>query len=164
MTVALGTTLINLGISTLVRKGQWDRIVDRQCTGSDIFIGAGVTEKGESGTSDIDLCAEIETLIGFVLGLVPQLETIPTNGYYYNDYDQPFADDTWVRVGLPKQAMVILVLSGTEKTIAKGDKINCVDGVFQTAATSDNYQMIAEEAVTGAANTRKYFYARWVKN
>lgn len=164
MTVALGTTLISLGISTLVRKGQWARIVDRKCNGADIFIGAGVTEIGESTQSDIDLCAEIEALLGFVLGLVPQLETIPATGYYYNDYDNCFADNTWVRVGIPTQGMIILVLSGTQKTIAKGDRINCVDGVWQRAATSDNYQMIAEEAVTAAANTRKYFHARWVKN
>ncbi len=164
MTVSLSTTLINLGISTLVRKGQWARIVDRICNGSDIFIGAGVTEIGESNTSDIDLCAEIEALLGFVLGYVPQLETIHVNGYYYNDEDNPFADNSWVRVGIPTPGMVILVCSGTEKTIAKGDKINCSGGLFQTAATSDNYQMIAEEAVTGASNTRKYFYARWVKN
>ena len=60
--------------------------------------------------------------------------------------------------------MVFLVLSETETTIAKGQKIKCVDGVWEPASTSDNYQMIAEEAVTAAADTRKYFYARWVKN
>ena len=164
MTTALGTTLINLAISTLVRKGQWKRIVDRQVTNSDIFIGAGVTEYGESGTSDIDLCAEIEALLGFVLGFVPQLETIDSQGYYYRDYDNPFVDNSWVRVGIPEQGMVILVLSATNTTIAKGDKLKCVDGVWSVADTNDNYQMIAEEAVTGAADTRKYFYARWVKN
>ena len=102
MTVALGTTLINKAISTLVRKGQWERIVDRICNGSDIFIGAGVTEKGEANTSDIDLCAEIEALLGFVLGYVPQLETIDSQGYYYRDYDNPFPDNSWVRVGIPR--------------------------------------------------------------
>jgi len=164
MTVALGTTLIDLAIKTLVRKGQWDRIVDRICNGADIFIGAGVTEFGEAGTSDIDLCGEVEALLGFVLGMVPQLETIDNQGYYYRDYDNPFVDNTWVRVGIPRQGMVILVLSETNTTIAKGNKLKCVDGVWQVADTNDNYQMIAEEAVTAAADTRKYFYARWVKN
>jgi hypothetical protein len=59
---------------------------------------------------------------------------------------------------------VIFVCSGTAKTIARGAKIKCVDGVWEQADTNDNYQMIAEEAVTGVVNTRKYFYARWVKN
>lgn len=164
MTVNLGTTLIGLGISTLLYKGQWDRVVDRQCTGDDIFIGAAVTEFGESEQSDIDLCAEVEAIFGFVLQYVPQLETIDATGIFYRDEDHPFADDSWVRVGIPSQGMVFLVCSGTEKTIAKGNKIKCVDGLFEVADTDDNYQMIAAEAVTGASNTRKYFYAEWVKN
>lgn len=165
MTVALGTTLINLGIATLVRKGNWKRIVDRLTTGTDMFIGAAVTEFGQGGTkSSIDLCAEIEAILGFILGYVPQLETIDNEGYYYRDYDNPFAASKWVRVGIPEPEMVILVLSETNTTIAIGNKLKCVDGVWQVAATSDNYQMIAEEAVVAAANTRKYFHARWVKN
>ncbi len=161
--VALGTTLINLGISTLVRKGEWQRIIDRQTNGADIFIGAGVTEHGESGTSDIDLCAEGEALLGIVLGYSNQ-EDIDSNGYYYRDYDNPFADGKQVLVGVPTPGMIILVLSETNVTISKGDRINCVDGVWQRASSSDNYQMIAMEAVTATAATRKYFYAMWVKN
>ena len=46
-----------------------------------------------------------------------------------------------------------LVLSETAETLAIGNKIKCVDGVFTKANTSDNYQMIAEEAVTGVAST-----------
>lgn len=164
MTVALGTTLIDLEISTLLYKGQWERVVDRLATGTDIFIGAGVTEFAEAGHSDIDLCAEVEALFGFVLGYVPQLETIDSGGYYYRDYDNCFPDNSWLRIGIPKQGIDFLVLSGTAKTIAKGDKIKCVDGVWQRAVSNDNYQMLALEAVTAAANTRKYFYARWVKN
>jgi len=163
MAVALSSTLRSLGISTLLLKGQWERVVDRLTTGTDIFIGAAVTEDGET-QPDIDLCAEIEGILGFVLGYVPQWETIDSEGYYYRDYDNPFGDNKWVRVGIPKQGNVILVLSGTNKTIGRGDKIKCVDGVFECADTNDNYQMIASEAVTGASNTRKYFYARWVKN
>jgi hypothetical protein len=133
-------------------------------TGTDIFIGAAVTEYGEGTQSAIDLCGVNEPISGFVLGYVPQLNTIDNEGYYHRDFDNPFAASKWVRLGVPAQEMVILILSGTEKTIAKFAKIKCVDGVWEEADSSDNYQMIAEEAVTGAGNTRKYFYGRWVKN
>lgn len=163
MVVALGTTLIDLAISTLLYKGQWARVVDRLTTGTDIFIGAGVTEFGES-QPDIDLCAEIEALLGFVLGYVPQLNTIDNQGYFYRDFDVPFENNKWVRVGVPHQGMVFLVLSETNTTIARGHKIYCVDGVWKPADTNDNYQMVAREAVVAAGNTRKYFHAEWVKN
>ena len=163
MTVALNTTLVSHGISTLLFKGQWERVVDRVVNGSDIFIGAGVTDYGET-QPDIDLCGEAEGLLGFVLGYVPQLETIHSNGYYHNDYDNPFADNSWVRVGIPKQGLVIFVLSATQETVARGATLKCIDGIWHTTTTREEYQMIAEEAVTGAINTRKYFYARWVKN
>ena len=163
MVVALDQTLRARGISTLLYKGQWDRVVGRKTTGTDIFIGAGVTEFGETQPS-IDLCAEIEALLGIVLGLVPHLETIPALGPYYNDEDQPFAAGLWVHVGIPRQGMVFLICSETNTTIRRSEMLKCVDGVWQVADTNDNYQMIAEEAVTAAANTRKYFFARWVKN
>lgn len=163
MTTALGTTLINLAIKSLLRNGMWADILDRTTNGTDIFIGAGVTGHAET-FPDIDLCAEIEALLGFVIGLAPQLETIPANGMWYNDYDNPFGDGIWVRVGVPQQNCVILVLSETNTTIAVNDKLKCVDGVWQKADTNDNYQMMAMEPVTAAANTRKYFYAKWVKN
>lgn len=163
MAVALNTTLISHGISTLLYKGQWERVVDRKTTGTDIFIGAGVTDYGET-QPDIDLCGEAEALLGFVLGYAPQLETIDSQGYYYRDYDHCFPDNSWVRVGIPKQGIVIFVLSDTQETIARGAPIKCIDGVFVDTSTREEYQMIAEEAVTGVASTRKYFYARWVKN
>jgi hypothetical protein len=163
MTVALGTTLIDLGIKTLVKFGGWDRIEDAYTTGTDIFIGAGVTRFGET-KPNIDLCAEVEVLWGFVLGYNKQLNTIDSQGYFYRDYDNPFVASKWVLVGIPKQSAVYLILSATNTTIAIADKLKCVDGVFAVADTNDNYQMIAEEAVTAAANTRKYFYARWVKS
>lgn len=161
--VSLDQTLIARKIKSLHFKGQWDRIVDRKTTGTDIFIGAGVTDFGETQPS-IDLCAEIDALAGFVLGYAPQLETIDSEGYYYRDYDHPFAASKWVRVGIPKQAMVILVLSETNTTIRRGEKIKCVDGVWKPASTGDNYQMISEENVTATADTRKYFHAKWVSN
>jgi len=163
MGVALNTTLRALGISTLLFKGQWERVVDRKVNGTDIFIGAGVTDFGET-QPDIDMAAEAEALLGFVLGYVPQLETIDALGYYFRDYDNPFPDDSWVRVGIPKQGLVILVCSGVQDSIARGAQLKCVAGLFVQTATREEYQMIAEEAVTGAIDTVKYFYARWVKN
>lgn len=167
MAVALGTTLINLDIKGLVKKGKWDRIEDGRTNGDDIFIGAAITRKDET-FPDIDLCGEIEAIWGFVTGLNTARHTLPNvttgNAAFYNDYDNPFADNIYVRIGIPTPQMIILVLSATAATIARGRKLKCVDGVFQHADTNDNYQMISEEAVTGAANTRKYFYARFVKN
>lgn len=163
MAVALGTTLINKAIKTLIKYGGWERIEDAKTNGTDIYIGAGVTRKGET-KPDIDLCGEIEALWGFVLGYNRQLNTIDDEGYYYRDYDAPFANNKWVLVGIPRQNSVYLVLSATNTTIAIGNKLKCVDGVFEVADTDDNYQMIAEEAKTATANTRKYFYARWVKS
>lgn len=164
MAVALDQTLRTMEIKTLLYKGMWSEIVDRVCNGADIYIGAGVTEFAEATEADIGLCAEVEALLGFVIGLIPQLETIPALGMWFNDYDNPFANNTWVRVGIPKQGNVILILSDTNVDISKFNKIKCVDGVWQRADTNDNYQMIAIEDVVGAANTRVYFYGRWVKN
>ena len=161
--VALGTTLIAKKIKTLVKFGGWDRIEDAMTNGTDIFIGAGVARLGET-RPDIDLCAAEDTLWGFVLGYNKQLNTIDSQGYYYRDYDVPFANNKWVLVGIPKQSSVYLVLSETEETLAIGQKIYCLDGVFTKASSARNYQMIVEEAVTGVADVRKYFYARWVKS
>ena len=163
MAIALNTTLRALGISTLLFKGQWERVVDRKVNGTDIFIGSGVTDFGET-QPDIDLVAEAEALLGFVLGFAPQLETIDALGYYFRDYDNAFPDNSWVRVGIPKQGLVILVCSAEQETIARGAQLKCISGLWVSTTTREEYQMIAEEAVTGAINTVKYFYARWVKN
>jgi len=163
MVVALGTTLINKGIKNMCKYGTFERIEDAITNGADIFIGAGVTRFGETKPY-IDLCAEVEALWGFVLGYNKQLNTIDAEGYYYRDYDHPFATAKWVLVGIPRQNSVYLILLETALTVAIGNKLKCVDGVFQKADTNDNYQMLAEEASTGAASTRKYIYARWVKS
>lgn len=163
MTVALGTTLINKGIHTLLKTGSvWDRIVDGKANGTDIFIAAIVTRFGET-YPDIDLCAEVDAMLGIVIGLNTTKHNLPENGAWYNDYDNCFANDKWLRVGIPKPQGVYLVLSETNTTIAVGDKLKVVDGVLAVADTNDNFQFIAEQAVTAAANTRKYFYARYVK-
>lgn len=165
MTVALGTTLINLQISTLIKKGSvgWQRIEDGYTNGVDIFIGAAVTRFGET-RPDTDLCSAIEAIWGFVVGLNTNLKNLPDGGAWFNDFDNPFANNVWIRVGIPQTLGIYLVLSATNVNIAIGAKIYCVDGVFTNATTDLNYQMIAEQAVTGAGNTRKYFYASWVKN
>ena len=163
MGVALNTTLIAHGHATLLYKGQWARVVDRRINGTDVFIGAAVTEHGEV-QPDIALCALEEGILGFVLGYVPQLETIDAQGYFYRDYDTPFPDNSWVRVGIPRQHLVIFVLSDTQEDIGRGDLIRCIDGVWRSSVTREDYQMISEEDVVGAINTRQYFYARWVKN
>ena len=163
MTVALGTTLINLGIHTLLKTGAvWDRIEDARVNGEDIFIGAIVTRKSET-YPDIDLCGVYEAMFGIVIGLNTNKHTLPEQGAWYNDYDHCFADDKWVRVGIPSPQGVYLVLSDTDKTFTVGMKLKVVDGLLQKAYTADNFQFICEKAVTGAANTRKYFYARYVK-
>jgi len=112
----------------------------------------------------IDLCAEQEALFGFILGLNPALNAIPAEGAWFNDFDNLIADNIWVQVGIPQQGGVYLVLSETNTAFQIGMKLKCVDGCFQEADTNDNYQMIAEEAIAAAANTRRYFWARWVKN
>ena len=163
MTVALGTTLINLSIDTLLKKGVYERIEDGITTDADIFIGALVTRFGET-FPDIDLCAEIEAIFGQVVGLNTSKHTLPDDGPWYNDYDNPFANNRWGRVGLLKPESIYLVLSDTNITITVGAKLKNADGVLKLADTSDNFQFIANEPVTGAGNTRKYFYATFVKN
>lgn len=163
MTVALGTTLLAANIHNLDKEGGWQRIEPAITTGTDVFIGSGVTRHGMTGQY-IDLCAEIEALLGFVLGYNTALETVDDEGYYFRDYDNPFISGKDVLVGIPKHGGIYLILSETNTTIALMDKLKCVDGVWKLADTSDNFQMIAEEAVTGAGNTRKYFYGRWRAN
>lgn len=163
MTVALGTTLRAKKIHNLDKEGGWQRIEPGITTSTDIFIGAGVTRYGLAGRY-IDLCAEVEALLGFVLGYDSTQETIDDEGYYFRDYDNPFASGKHILVGIPKHGGIYLVLSGTNKTIALYARIQCVDGVFEAVLTSGRDQMISEESITGAGNTRKYFYGRWVKN
>lgn len=164
MVVALDETLIDMQIHNLAKEGGWQRVEEGKTTGTDQFIGAGVTRRGET-IPNIDLCAEPEALLGFILGYTQHHDnTIPTQGYYYNDFDEPFVAGKWVFIGIPKTLGIYLVLSATNVTILIGQKIKCVDGVFTPADTNDNYQMICEQAIAAAANTRKYFYASFVKN
>ena len=163
MTVALGTTLVDLSIDTLLKKGVYVRTEDGRTNGTDIFIGALVTRFGET-FPDIDLCAVIEAIFGQVVGINTSKHLVHENGPWYNDYDNPYGDDKWVRIGILQPEAIYLVLSETNTTIAVFDKLKCVDGVLAIADTADNFQFIANTPVTGAGNVRKYFYATFVKN
>lgn len=159
MTVALDQTLIAKAIASLVVKGGNGRVIDRKTTGTDIFIGAGVTDKGEANAEDIDLCAAGESLLGYVLGL-SHWEEIPTQGYFYNDYDHPFAAGLWVKVYVPDKNDELYILSETNTAIALGDKIVIAGGVGLVKTTETYEHGIAMEAKAAAGDTRKYFLMR----
>ena len=160
MTVALGTTLIDLSIDTLLKKGEYARIEDGRTNGEDIAIGMFVTRHAET-FPDIDLAGEIESIFGQVIAVNTSKHAVHANGPWYHDYDNPFANNIWVKVGILKPNSIYLCLSETNTTIAVGDKLKNADGVLKLADTSDSYQFTAEAPVTGASNTRKYFYARF---
>lgn len=162
MTVALGTTLIDLSTDRIDKDG-WFRIIDRRVNGTDIFIGAIVTDEGET-FPDVDLCSEDQVMTGIVIGENPTKHTLHANGPMYHDYDQCFDNNTWIRVGVPKAQGRYLVLSETNTTITRGQPLEVVTGVLKVATTGDNYRFIAEEAVTGASNTRKYLWARFIQS
>lgn len=169
MTVALDETLIAKGISTLLKKSEYERIEDAQTTGTDLFIGAIVTRYGETFPG-VDLSGESEGMLGQIIGLNGSKEEIPSQGPWYNDFDVPFAATLWVRIGILKPQGVYLILSETNITIAVGDLLKVVDGVVAIAATiattptvPEHYQFTAEEPVAAAADTRKYFYGRFAK-
>ena len=169
MTVALGTTLIDLNIATLIVKAEYDRIEDGRVNGSsECFIGQLVTRYNQT-YPDIVGCDEGQLITGLLIGLNTTRHTLPTvtsgNPAFYNDYDNMFADNTYIRIGILKSQGVYLVLSETYKTFTVGMGLKVVDGgVLAEAASGDVISFIAEEAVTGASNTRKYFRARFVKN
>jgi hypothetical protein len=167
MTVALGSTLITLGTSTLIEKGRWLRIEDGRVNGSnEVFIGAIVT-RTEQTFPDIRGADEDDTIAGICIGINTTRHTLPNvtsgNAAFYNDFDQPFSDNDYVRFGVPEAGGVYLVLSETNTTIAVGDPLMVTSaGVLKVAGTGDIITFIAEEAVTGASNTKKYFRARYI--
>lgn len=147
----------------MLKFGKWARIEEAITNGIDIFIGAGITRYEETKPY-VDLCGEDETLTGIVLGLNTAWETIPSQGYYYNDFDVPFGTGKKIQIGIPvPNETVNLILLETNTTIEVEDRLKCVAGVFQRAGTNDSYQYVAEEPSSAAANTRKYIYAQYVK-
>ncbi len=159
MTVALGTTLIDKAVATLLLFGKWKEIYDRTTNGTDMFIGCMVTEASESG-DDIDRCEEDEMPLGVVLGYAPP-DIVDTEDYFLKDFDDTFGDGKKVYVGAPERGAIFLGLSETNTTIKKSDPLKIITGVFKGAATGDDIVAIAREPVTGANNTRKYFYLEW---
>ena len=126
MTVALDETLIAKGISTLLKKGVYKRIEDGITNGVTIFIGALVTRYGET-FPDIALCGEGEAIFGQVFGLNTSKHLLPELGSWYNDFNNPFANDLWVRIGILEPEAIYLVLSETNiirslRTAPKGSK------------------------------------------
>lgn len=169
MAVALGTTLINLKTATLIEKAEYDRIEDGRVNGDDeCFIGQLVTRYNQT-FPDIVGCDEGQLITGLLIGLNTTRHTLPNvtsgNPAFYNDYDNMFDDNTYIRIGIMKSQGVYLVLSDTNKTFTVGMGLKVVDGgVLAEATSGDVINFICEEAVTGAANTRKYFRARFIKN
>lgn len=169
MTVALDYSLMTLNTATLIIKADYDRIEDGRVNGSsECFIGQIVTRYGQT-FPDIVGCDETQPLTGILIGINTTRHTLPNvtsgNAAFYYDYDNMFPDNTYVRIGIMKSQGVYLVLSDTNKTFAVGDGLKVADGgVLAGAGSGDVISFIAEEVVTGASNTRKYFRARFIKN
>jgi len=157
MAVALGNTLRALGVGGLLQYGKWKEIYDRTTNGTDMFIGCWVTEKGESN-DDIDRCEEDEMPLGIITGYAPP-DVSDTEEYLYRDFDNKFANNKKVNVGDPESKSTILMVSGTNKTIAKGDPLKIVEGCVEVADTGDDIIAIAKTGTTAAANTKKWLYA-----
>jgi hypothetical protein len=159
--MTLGTTLRTLTDwkNNLVAEGpDFATRVERRTNGTDIFIGMIVTGSAET-FPDIDPCAEDEMPLGIVEGYTNKHE-IDTQGYWYRDGDVPFGDNKWVIVGQLTPTQVIWVCSASNTTIANGAPLKVVDGLMTNATTGDDIIGVAEEAVTGASSTTKYFRMR----
>jgi hypothetical protein len=128
--------------------------------GGNFFIGALVTIKIDP---NIDLVGEGESVEGIIIG-PSHMGNIPSEGYYTNDFDNPFSDNCFVNVGLLQEGQVVLVCSGTNCTIYSGDPLKVVDGCVEIAEEGDLVQFIAEEIIIGISNTRSYLRVRYYGN
>lgn len=165
MTTALGTTLIDLDVSALDQDG-YNKIWTRRTAASTLFLGAIVTGQDQT-FPDIVLAGEDDPILGHLVKLDTSKHTLPNvtsgNASFYNDYDNCFSDNVFVLVGQMKVGGLYLILSGTNKTFAMDDPLKIVDGVADLATTGDIVSFISKEVVTGASNTRKYFWAEYVR-
>ncbi len=160
--MTLGTNLRSLTDwkNNLVAEGpDFPRRVERRINSDDVFIGSIVTGYRQT-FPDIDLCGEDEQPLGIVEGLTNKNEVNRTYGYWYQDGDVPFDDNTWVLVGIWIRGQVLWLCSGSNETIAIDDPLKIVDGLLEVADTGDDIVFISEEAVTGASSTTQYFRAR----
>lgn len=160
--MTLGTKLINLADfkNNMVFSGpDFAQVVERRTNGADIFIGAIVTDKGEP-FPDIDLCGEDEAPLGIVLGFTnrDQIDSQDA-GYWYRDADVPFADNTWVYVGILTPGQVVWVCSTANVNINSGEYLMVVSGLMRRGGTGNDLFMKAMESVTAVASTSKYFRA-----
>lgn len=160
MAVALGTTLINKNVSTLLLYGEWKWKEAFTTNGTDIFIGCIVNRRGQSN-DDIDPAEQDEDPFGIVLGYAPP-DVDDSEDPFYRDYDNPFADGKKVLVGKPTSGSTTLVLSDTNVSIAIGDLLMlATTGTVRIGDTGGQIIGSAYSAVTAAANTRKWLYMTW---
>jgi hypothetical protein len=155
----LRNSLINKGISSLAcYGGSFSRILDKMTASCDVFIGALVTQ---SGMDDVDLVQEGEPLLGIVMGPNSLMTQIPSEGFFYNDYDNPFRDNSWVRVGVlsPNQVVYALVKGNFQLN----DKLKIDNGMLVLADIDDDFSFVAEESVSLNINELNYCKARFIK-
>lgn len=160
--MTLGTNLIDLADfkNNMVFSGpDFAQVVERRCNGSDIFIGAIVTDDEET-FPDIDLCGEDEAPLGIVLGFTNRNQIDSQSaGYWYRDGDVPFADNTWVYVGILTPGQVVWVCSASNTNINSGEYLKVASGLMTRGDTGGDLFMKAMESVTATASTTKYFRA-----
>lgn len=137
------------------------RRVERRCNGSDIFIGALVTDEGET-FPDIDLAAEDESVLGIVEGYTNRDLPNATYGYWYYDGDVPFADNKWVIVGILTPGQVVWVCSTADVDIKQGEYLKCAAGLVQRCGTDSDAMFKAMEGITAVASTTQYLRAQVV--
>jgi len=159
--MALDTELTALGVKKIVFKGEAEgRIIACKCSSGsdDMFLGAAVTRHGETvNTPEIDLCAEDEALMGFIIGLVHPDAYDPM----YHTPTYPFTDGDLVWVFMPKSGAVIWVCSETASAITQGEHIEPIAGEMGLADTgAGGFDYYAEDAVAGAGSTEYYYRVR----
>ena len=157
---SLATKLGRNGSIVRQTRGSGGYYKKMKTKGADIWIGAGVTRFGETG-SFIDLCAKGEPLWGIVTG-----EWHVTD--LSHDADNPFAANTWVLVYVFGRGDQIYLTAKTNTAITKDVKVQCEAGFFIPYAYTDGTQAtdllesvfgVADEAVTATAATEKTFLA-----
>jgi len=165
MAVALDTNLrdkADFKHNLVVEGPDFSRREEGKTATATIFIGAIVT-KTSRAQPIVGLCSTYQMVAGIVEGYTNRDEPDQDEGYWYQDYDVPFAINKYVVVCQLVPGQILWVCSGTQKTIKRGEPLKIVDGVLEAATTGDDIYFVSEEDVTGVANTRKYFRAKVVK-
>ena len=140
--------------------------VDVRANGSDLFLGAGVTEYGET-SPDVDLCAEDEQMSGIICASSDDATNLD------KDSDDTFADNTNLKMAVPQSSEEVYVCAKTGVTVTKDKLIQCDGGFFEdtdfTAAESAanvpyaaSMMLQAKQAITGVSGLEAYFLAKRV--